>query len=105
IPGKLTLGVLHRVLQRLLKERVPIRDLGTILQAVADAADQTKDPEVLTEHARRALTNTIARLHMDEGGVVRGITMGPKLEMSLLGLFSPRVNQNPAMLVTPDTLG
>ncbi|HTE45462.1 MAG TPA: flagellar biosynthesis protein FlhA [Gemmatimonadaceae bacterium] len=105
VPGKLTLGVLHRVLQRLLKERVPIRDLVTILEAVADAADQTKDPEVLTEHARRALTNTIARLHMDENGVVRGITVGPKLEMSLLGLFSPRANQSPGLMLTPDTLG
>ena len=105
LPGKLTLGVLHRILQRLLKERVPIRDLVTILEAVADAADQTKDPEVLTEHARRALTNTIARLHMDEGGVVRGITVGPKLELSLLGLFSPRPNQNPASMLTPDSLG
>ena len=105
IPSKLTLGVLHRVLQRLLKERVPIRDLVTILEAVADAADQTKDPEVLTEHARRALTNTIARLHMDENGVVRGITVGPKLEMALLGLFSPRANQNPATMLTPDSLG
>lgn len=105
IPAKLTLGVLHRVLQRLLKERVPIRDLVTILEAVADAADQTKDPEVLTEHARRALTNTIARLHMDESGVVRGITVGPRLEMSLLGLFAPRANQSPATMLTPDTLG
>jgi flagellar biosynthesis protein FlhA len=105
VPGKLTLGVLHRILQRLLKERVPIRDLVTILEAVADAAEQTKDPEILTEHARRALTNTIARLHMDEGGVVRGITVGPKLEASLLGLFSPRANQNPSALVTPDSLG
>jgi flagellar biosynthesis protein FlhA len=105
IPSKLTLGVLHRVLQRLLKERVPIRDLVTILEAVADAADQTKDPEVLTEHARRALTNTIARLHMDEAGVVRGITVGPKLEMALVGLFSPRANQSPSQMLTPDSLG
>jgi flagellar biosynthesis protein FlhA len=105
IPAKLTLGVLHRILQRLLKERVPIRDLVTILEAVADAADTTKDPEVLTEHARRALTNTIARLHMDETGTVHGITVGPKLEMSLLGLFSPRANANPAALLTPDSLG
>jgi flagellar biosynthesis protein FlhA len=105
IPNKLTLGVLHRVLQRLLRERVPIRDLVTILEAVADAADQTKDPEVLTEHARRALTNTIARLFMDEGGVVRGITVGPRLEAQLLGLFSPRANANPAALLTPDSLG
>jgi len=105
IPGKITLGVLHRVLQRLLKERVPIRDLVTILEAVADVADQTKDPEVLTEHARRALTNTIARLFMDESGVVRGITVGPKLEAQLLGLFSPRATANPAALLTPDSLG
>jgi flagellar biosynthesis protein FlhA len=105
VPGKLTLGVLHRVLQRLLKERVPIRDLVTILEAVADAADQTKDPEVLTEHARRALTNTIARLYMDETGTVRGITVGAKLEMALVGLFSPRANANPAMMLTPDSLG
>jgi len=105
VPNKLTLGVLHRVLQRLLKERVPIRDLVTILEAVADAADQTKDPEVLTEHARRALTNTIARLHMDESGVVRGITVGPKLEMALVGLFTPRSGQNAAAMLTPDSLG
>jgi flagellar biosynthesis protein FlhA len=105
VPNKLTLGVLHRVLQRLLRERVPIRDLVTILEAVADAADQTKDPEVLTEHARRALTNTIARLYMDESGTVRGITVGPKLEMALVGLFSPRANANPALMLTPDTLG
>ncbi len=105
VPGKLTLGVLHRVLQRLLKERVPIRDLVTILEAVADAADQTKDPEALTEHARRALTNTIARLHMDETGMVRGITVGPRLEMALLGLFTPRSGQNPATMLTPDSLG
>ncbi|HEX3868742.1 MAG TPA: flagellar biosynthesis protein FlhA, partial [Gemmatimonadaceae bacterium] len=105
IPAKVTLGVLHRVLQRLLKERIPIRDLVTILEAVADAADQTKDPEVLTEHARRALTNTIARLYMDESGAVRGITVGPKLEIALLGLFSPRPNQLPSPLLTPDSLG
>ncbi|HVX41881.1 MAG TPA: flagellar biosynthesis protein FlhA [Gemmatimonadaceae bacterium] len=105
IPNKITLGVLHRVLQRLLKERVPIRDLVTILEAVADAAEQSKDPEVLTEHARRALTNTIARLFMDESGAVRGITIGPRLEAALLGLFSPRPNQNPSTMLTPDSLG
>jgi flagellar biosynthesis protein FlhA len=105
MPAKVTLGVLHRVLQRLLKERIPIRDLVTILEAVADAADSTKDPEVLTEHARRALSNTIARIHMDETGVVRGITVGQKLEVALLGLFSPRPNQAPSSILTPDSLG
>ena len=105
IPSKVTLGVLHRVLQRLLKERIPIRDMVTILEAVADASDQTKDPEVLTEHARRALTNVIARLFMDDAGLVRGITLGPRLESALVGLFSPRANQSPANMLTPDSLG
>ncbi len=107
IPNKLSLGTLHRVLQRLLKERVPIRDLVTILEALGDAADSTKDPEHLCEFARRALSNVIARLFADASGAVRGITVGPRLEQALTGLFSPRgmQGQNPAMgLLTPDGL-
>ncbi|MEO8623078.1 MAG: flagellar biosynthesis protein FlhA, partial [bacterium] len=104
VPAKLSLGTLHRVLQRLLRERVPIRDLVTILEALADAADQTKDPELLTEHVRRSLGNVIGRLYMDDSGAVRGITLGPRLEASLMGLFSPRANQQAAQLLTPDAL-
>jgi len=47
VPSRLSLGVVHRVLQRLLRERVPIRDMVTILEALADHAETTKDPEVL----------------------------------------------------------
>ena len=104
VPAKLSLGVLHRVLQRLLRERVPIRDLVTILEALGDAAEQTKDPEALTEHVRRSLTHVIARLHTDATGSVRGITVGPRLESALMGLFGPRAGQNVA-LMTPDSLG
>ena len=104
IPGKLSLGVLHRVLQRLLRERVPIRDLVSILEALGDAADQTKDPEILTEHVRRALSNVIARLYMDVTGGIRAVTMGPRLEQALAGLFGPRAGQAGATLLTPDTL-
>jgi flagellar biosynthesis protein FlhA len=104
IPGKISLGALHRVLQRLLRERVPIRDLVTILEALGDAADQTKDPELLTEHVRRALTHVIARLYLDDTGAVRGITMGPRLEASLMGLFTPRQGQPGTSLLNPDSL-
>ena len=105
VPGKVSLGVLHRVLQRLLRERVPIRDLVTILEAIGDAADQTKDPEQLTEYVRRSLTHVIARLYTDGTGAVRGVTVGPKLEASLMGLFSPRANQaNGLSLLNPDAL-
>ena len=48
----------------------------TILEALGDGAETTKDPEALTEVVRRSLTNVIARLFADRRGVVRGITIG-----------------------------
>ncbi|HEY0931122.1 MAG TPA: flagellar biosynthesis protein FlhA [Gemmatimonas sp.] len=104
IPGKVSLSVLHRVLQRLLRERVPIRDLVTILEALGDGAESTRDPEALTEVARRALTNVIARLFADQTGTVRGITIGGRLESALVGLFSPRSSQPNAPMLTPESL-
>jgi flagellar biosynthesis protein FlhA len=104
IPGKVSLSVLHRVLQRLLRERVPIRDLVTILEALGDGAEATKDPEALTEVVRKSLTNVIARLFADQTGTVRGITIGARLESALLGLFSPRASQPNAPVLTPESL-
>ncbi len=104
IPNRITLGTLHRVLQRLLRERVPIRDLVSILEALGDAAEQTKDPEQLTEVVRRSLANPISRLFLDMTGSVRGVTIGPRLEASLNGLFSPRGSQQGMSLLNPDTL-
>jgi flagellar biosynthesis protein FlhA len=104
VPAKISLGLLHRVLQRLLRERVPIRDLVSILEALGDAAETTRDPEALTEHVRRALSNLIARLHMDAAGEVRGVTMGARLETALMTLFSPRANTLPGTSLNPDML-
>ncbi len=104
VPQKVSLGTLHRVLQRLLKERIPIRDLVTVLETVADAAETTKDPEALTEQVRRALGHVIADTFVGRDGAVRGITLGPKLEAALMGLFSPRANRPPDDMLDPDTL-
>jgi len=102
VPARVSLGVLHRVLQRLLKERVPIRDMVTILEALADVADQVKDPEALTEHVRRALGKVIAEQYTDETGTIHGITVGSKLEAAMMSLFSPR--QGKSGIVDPDML-
>ena len=104
IPAKVSLGLLHRVLQRLLRERIPIRDLVTILEALGDGVEQTKDAEVLTEHVRRSLSNIIARSFADASGAVSGITIGARLEASLMGLFSPRNAPAGLAPLTPDLL-
>mgnify|MGYP001764833832 CR=1 FL=1 len=103
VPGKLSLGSVHRVLQRLLRERVPIRDLVTILEALGDAADSTKDPVLLTEHVRRALSDAIARAHLDDQGLLPAITLGPRLEQQLSALLAPRQGQ-PAPNLTPEAV-
>ncbi|MDX2208403.1 MAG: flagellar biosynthesis protein FlhA [Gemmatimonadales bacterium] len=103
IPGRLSLGTLHRVLQRLLREGIPVRDLVTILEALSDAPDGAKDPEALTEQVRRALSRLVAQRFADADGTVRGITVGPRLETALMQLFSPRAG-DPGPGLEPDQL-
>lgn len=104
VPNRVPLGVLHRVLQRLLQERVPIRDMVTVLETLADVSEQTKDPEVLTEYVRRALSNAIGETHMGPDGSIRAITIGPGLEAALMGVFSPRANRASSEILDPDSL-
>ncbi|MEN8809187.1 MAG: flagellar biosynthesis protein FlhA, partial [Desulfobacterales bacterium] len=68
VPHLLPLGAVVKVLQNLLKEQVPIRDLLAILEALADWAPMAKDTDILTEYARQALARTITRLHQPESG-------------------------------------
>ena len=95
VPNKVSLGVLHRVLQRLLREGIPIRDLVTILEALSDAAEHTRDPEPLAEHVRRSLSSVIVQLLGGSQGVIRAITVGPRLEVALMQLFNPRQGARP----------
>ncbi|MEO6435977.1 MAG: flagellar biosynthesis protein FlhA [Tepidisphaeraceae bacterium] len=66
VPSQIKPGELQRVLQNLLRERVPIRDLETILETVGDYATRTHDTELLAEYARVALGRTICRQYVDE---------------------------------------
>jgi flagellar biosynthesis protein FlhA len=102
VTAKLSLGVVHRVLQRLLREGIPIRDLMVILEALSDAGDQVKDPEALTEHVRRALAPVIANTFAERDGSIRGVTIGPRLEAALMTLFSTRPGRDNARALEPD---
>ena len=84
IPVNFTLGGLQRVLQNLLKERVPISDLVTILETLLDHVPGIKDVEVLTEFVRQALSRFITRQHAAVDGGVHVMTLDPRFERALV---------------------
>ncbi|MBD3334568.1 MAG: flagellar biosynthesis protein FlhA, partial [Candidatus Eisenbacteria bacterium] len=83
-PGLLPLGQVQKVLQRLLEERVSIRDLVTILETLADTAQSTKDLDVLVEKVREALGRALIQPYKDDRGVLHAIALDPELEQELL---------------------
>ena len=84
IPGTLPLGTLQKILKHLLKERVPVRDLVSILEAVGDYAATNKDPGTLGELARTALYRTITKMYIDDEGRLKVFTIAPDLERMIL---------------------
>ena len=89
IPQAITLGGLVRVLCNLLRERVPIRDLRTILETVADYAPATKDVDALTEYVRQALSRTITHQHLGGDGALSVISLDPMLDRQLAEAIQP----------------
>ncbi len=83
IPAQLTVGQVQRVLQNLLAEGVSIRNLAGILEKVSDYAHATKNPDDLSEFARRALGAQITKGYQDDTGKLRVITLDPKLEQQI----------------------
>lgn len=80
VPALLNTGQIQRILQNLLAEGVPIRNLVGILERVADYANITKNPDELSEHARRALGAQVTKPYQNEQGGIQTITMDPWLE-------------------------
>lgn len=89
IPTIVKAGELQKVLQNLLRERVPIRDLETILETLADWATHSKDTAVLTEYVRNSLRRTISHQYAieDEHGAMKlyCITLDPEAEDMING--------------------
>src|SRR6185295_11256850 len=80
VPQQLTLGAAQKVLQNLLRENVSIRDLLTIVETLADHAPATKDPAVLTEQVRQALSRSIVNRFLTSDRVLPLVTLAPRLE-------------------------
>ncbi len=84
IPGLMTIGEIQKVLARLLKEGIPLRNLVTILETLADYAPATKDPAVLTEYVRAALARQITKTLSADGKRLFVLTLTPQAEAEFL---------------------
>jgi flagellar biosynthesis protein FlhA len=89
IPNILTLGGVVKVLQNLLREQVPIRDLLAILETLADWAPLTKDLDLLTEYVRQALGRTISKIHLAHDGTLPVLTLDHSVESAMAEAVQP----------------
>ena len=82
-PEALPLGVIQKVLQNLLKELIPIKDLVQILESLTDYSKVTKNIDVLTEYVRHSLGDTIANLYRDSNGIIHSVTLDEGFERQI----------------------
>lgn len=80
MPKLMSLGEIQKVLQQLLREQVSIRDLGTVLEALVEAAATNKNPVILVEAARHALGRALIRPLLDEKGRLKVVTLDSSIE-------------------------
>jgi len=83
VPNIVPLGTLQKVLQRLLRERISIRDLLTILETVADYIPMTKNVDLLVGYARQALARMITGEYKDADGNITVVMVSPDIEDSI----------------------
>lgn len=83
IPNVVQIGDIQKTLQHLLRERIPIRDLVTILETMADYAGRVKDNEQMGELVRASIARTITRQYLQDGSKLVCVTLDPQIERSL----------------------
>ena len=88
IPNLLSLGAIQKILQNLVRERVSIRDLLTILETVADYALMTKDTDLLTEYGRQRLARTLTKPYIDNNKALKVLTVTSNIEEVIAGGIS-----------------
>ena len=102
IPDGLKIGDVQKVLKRLLRERIPVKDLVTILETLADHCTKTNNTDVLTEYSRAALAETITRQFATDGNEVVVVMMDSNLESHLIGQAQQGSLNSNTLGLTPD---
>jgi flagellar biosynthesis protein FlhA len=98
----LPIGTIQKVLQNLLGEGIPIRDMVTILEALLDYSRVTKNVDVLTEYVRHSLSETIARLYQDDNGVIHAIQLDPRIEEIITQALQQGASQTQTLGLPPN---
>jgi flagellar biosynthesis protein FlhA len=83
VPKQLSLAVIHRVFQNLLRERISIRDAASIIEAAGEASFTTKNVVLITEYVRHALRRSIVEPYLDRDDALRAYTLDGALDQSI----------------------
>ena len=100
---KMTLGDIQKVLQSLLRERVSIRNIVTILETLSSYVSYSKDPSFLTEYVRIALSRQITKDYMDQTNTLSVITVDPEIETIVRNSIHEDPIEGPVLAMDPTT--
>lgn len=100
VPKLLSLAVIQRVIQNLLRERVSIRDGVSILEALGEAASTTKNPVLLTEYVRQTLRRTVVKPFLNARGELQAYLLEPALEQAVETTVQ-HTEQNSILMLAP----
>jgi flagellar biosynthesis protein FlhA len=101
-PGQFTYSSFQKILNSLLKEGVPIKDMETILGTIIDSLPSTRDMDVITENIRISLKRTITRIFCD-GGQMKVLTLDSELEKSMISSLA-KGEQGVYLALSPDVM-
>jgi len=105
-PDSLPISTIQKVLQNLLREGIPIRDLPLILEALLEYYKVTKNIDVLTEFVRHNLSETIKKLYQDQNGVIHAISLDPQLEQIMTNALQSgsQATSSPTLGLSPEMI-
>jgi len=96
------IGLIQRVLKALLHEKIPIKDMITILETIADVAEYTKNVDVIVEHVRSALSRVITKLYESEDGTLKLVTFDTQTEQYLMNKLQQQGEQKQFLLTVAE---
>lgn len=103
VPKVLSMSVLHRVIQNLLREQVSIRDAGSILESLGEAGASTRNPVLLTEFVRQSIRRTVVRPYLNKLGELPGFFMDSTVEKMIESAVE-HGEQNSHLTASPDVI-